>query len=336
MISLVIPVFNNKGPLEEMIENVVSQTISDWELILVDDGSDQDTLEMILDYSVKYNNIHIVKRERLPKGAPTCRNIGLELAKGEFIIFLDSDDLISSNCLKNRLEFIESNTEIDFAVFRARSFHDIEDLKNKKIIKADYSYELLGKPENCFLDLLGGKYPLVVYTNIYRRKKLIDSDIRWDENLRVLQDIDFNFTTLSKGLRCDYDKKSEYDYFIRACHNQNSISSNLATNEKYLSAKYLIKKTNENLDLLPNSKKYKKEFFGFVIFYFNKIIIDKEKTNDYLNYCLKYFSSQRILRLRMVFYFTNIFRDSKYFRRALRIFHILFFPEIELKKLIIR
>ncbi|PBJ13872.1 glycosyltransferase family A protein [Flavobacterium sp. ACN6] len=326
MISLVIPVFNSKALVSEMIECVLSQTMKNWELILVDDGSNEDVIQMMMNYSHLNNKIRVIKRDRLPKGAPTCRNIGLENANGEFIMFFDSDDLISSTCLENRIKFMNSNLKIDFGVFRARSFHSVSDLENQEFCKADYSYELISEPRDSFLNFLKGLYPFVVYTNIYRRLSLIENKIQWDENLNVLQDIDFNFTTLSKGLLCEFDKITDYDYFIRASHNENSISSNLAEDKKYNSAKYLIDKVVKTIyNTFPNHKEYRIEFWGFVIFYFNRILLDKSKTKDYVNFCSQYFSAFRIFRLKTVVFFSYIFYDFRYFRRISRILQNIFY-----------
>ena len=326
MVSIVVPVFNNKILVAEMIECISCQTMTDWELILVDDGSDEDVIQMMLNYTHSCEKIYLLKRERLPKGAPTCRNMGLEEAKGEFVVFFDSDDLISATCLERRVDFMNSNLKIDFGVFKARSFHSSIDLENQQFSKSDYSFELKFRPEDSFSNFLKGLYPFLVCTNIYRRKSLIENNIKWDENLNVLQDIDFNFQTLYKGLICRFDNFGDYDYYIRASHNENSISSNLTDDRKYDSAKYLIEKTFKIIDdSSPYSKQYRSEFWGFIIFYFNRIVRDKNKTKDYLTFCSQYFSSFRIFRLKKVVLFSYFFYDFRYFNRISRILQKLFY-----------
>ena len=115
-LTIVMPFFNNKVLTGKMIDSIVANTFTEWELIAVDDGSDDDTLS----YLSKYENnprITIVHRDIQPKGAQTCRNMGLSLAQGEYIMFVDSDDYITPTCLNTRVEHIARNHELDFMVF---------------------------------------------------------------------------------------------------------------------------------------------------------------------------------------------------------------------------
>ena len=95
-LSAIIPCFNNGYLLSEMIECVISQSYEDWELIIVDDKSMDNTLEIINKYIIKDNRIRLYVRDREPKGSVTCRNIGLMHSTGKYIIHLDADDLISN------------------------------------------------------------------------------------------------------------------------------------------------------------------------------------------------------------------------------------------------
>ena len=103
LISLITPVYNRTSLLAETIESIRFQTYKNWELILVDDGSDAITLNLLHSYEKKDGRIKILQRNRLPKGAQTCRNMGLSKASGDFIIFMDSDDLLEKFCFEQRV-----------------------------------------------------------------------------------------------------------------------------------------------------------------------------------------------------------------------------------------
>ncbi len=117
MVSIIIPVYNRPVLVAEGIESVLAQTSPNWELIVVDDGSTDNTWQVLESYTAKDERIRVFKRDREPKGAPTCRNIGAELAKGEYLIFFDSDDLLLPHCFAGRLKAFKENPEMDFLVF---------------------------------------------------------------------------------------------------------------------------------------------------------------------------------------------------------------------------
>jgi glycosyltransferase involved in cell wall biosynthesis len=89
---------------------------------VVDDGSTNHSIQLIETYSKNDTRFKLIQRNRLPKGGSTCRNIGLEKSKGEYLIFLDSDDLSTPSCLNNRLDFYVKNPKEDFMVFSGATF----------------------------------------------------------------------------------------------------------------------------------------------------------------------------------------------------------------------
>jgi glycosyltransferase involved in cell wall biosynthesis len=124
-ISIITPFYNREKIISYTIESVLRQTFDDWELILVDDGSDDNTESLIKAFVDKEPRIKYLKREAEPKGPCTCRNIGAKSASGEFLIFLDSDDLLAPFCLAQRLAVMRNHSELDFAVFNIELMKDI-------------------------------------------------------------------------------------------------------------------------------------------------------------------------------------------------------------------
>lgn len=118
LISIIIPVFNREELVKDTLDSVLAQTYQAWECIVVDDGSTDDTWQVLEEYSQKDVRIKIFNRNREPKGAPTCRNIGAELSKGEYLIFWDSDDIMAPWCVEERLSFMNKNPELDFGLFQ--------------------------------------------------------------------------------------------------------------------------------------------------------------------------------------------------------------------------
>jgi glycosyltransferase involved in cell wall biosynthesis len=117
LVTVIIPVFNRQALIKIALNSVIQQTYTHWECIIVDDGSSDDTLVVLESFSRKDARITYYKRERAPKGAPTCRNLGLENAKGDYIVFLDSDDYLLPFCLEQRITAFKNHSNNDFLVF---------------------------------------------------------------------------------------------------------------------------------------------------------------------------------------------------------------------------
>ncbi|WP_349912819.1 glycosyltransferase family 2 protein, partial [Bacteroides cellulosilyticus] len=117
IVSVIIPTYNTRQQLLDMVECMRAQTLQNWELIIVDDKSMDGSLEYIKSV-ITDERIKIVVRDREPKGSVVCRNIGFELASGKYVIHFDADDLISQKCLEDRTKYMEDHEDIDFAIFR--------------------------------------------------------------------------------------------------------------------------------------------------------------------------------------------------------------------------
>ena len=97
-ISIIIPVYNVEKYLDECINSAVNQTFDDIEIICVNDGSTDGSLEIIEKHASKDKRIRIISQEH--KGVGSARNAGLDAAKGKYIYFMDSDDYVELNALK--------------------------------------------------------------------------------------------------------------------------------------------------------------------------------------------------------------------------------------------
>ena len=122
-VSIITPLFN-KGPfIKETIDSVTRQTLTDWEMIVVDDGSKDDGVRIVRDYSERDSRIHLVQREKAT-GPGSARNHALSLAKGQWILFLDADDLIESKHLESLLECAREHPAANLVVGCYQRFDD--------------------------------------------------------------------------------------------------------------------------------------------------------------------------------------------------------------------
>ena len=110
-VSIVTCTYNRAPYLDRCINSVLQQSIEDWELIIVDDGSRDHTYEVVDKYLVQHKNIRYIKHANTGQGL--ARNTGILLATGEYITFLDSDDVYAPEHLQTRIDFMRTNPEID-------------------------------------------------------------------------------------------------------------------------------------------------------------------------------------------------------------------------------
>lgn len=123
MVSVIIPVFNRAIMIKDTLNSLLAQTYQDWECILIDDGSTDNIDDVLKKYIENDNRFQFYKRpSKNLKGPSSCRNIGLEKAKGEYVIFLDSDDILAPFCLKERVKAFDKYKDFDFLVFYMKMF----------------------------------------------------------------------------------------------------------------------------------------------------------------------------------------------------------------------
>ena len=290
MISIVIPVFNQPEYVRSMIDSIINQSYKDWELLLIDDGSDEATISILKEFAVVDDRISLFQRPKYaPKGAQTCRNIGLSKAKGEYIIFYDSDDILYQDALQQRIKFMQDNLDIDFAVFPFSAFsNDLSDLSLKS------GFDL---SQDDLFYFICGTTPFLVVTNIYRLRSLRSKSIIWDDALKGFQDADFNIQCICSGMKFKYAEGATPDYYVRLLGNQHSISKKIASAEQVESHIHFIEKLyNYNLPSKYNCAIYKRIQYvvirllnsGYTEFdLFLKILKDR---GFYLNYGMLRFS----------------------------------------------
>lgn len=238
LISIIIPVYNRQELVKETLNSVLAQTYQNWECIVVDDGSIDYTWDVLKEYVFRDSRIKINQRTRDPKGAPSCRNIGITLSEGEFLVFLDSDDLLAPWALEGRMEIIRKRPSLEIVLSNGVYFNGVKksflhyttDFNCNSIIEHYRKYDVV----------------LNITTATWRREFIINNNLSWDEDLSSWQDTDFFITGFS--LHLDFQWASELpDYFCRYENDEAAITStknfvyktieNFSTHEKWLKNK---------------------------------------------------------------------------------------------------
>ena len=111
LVSVILTVFNRENYLRRSIDSLLNQTLKNWELIAIDDGSDDSSFEILQEYSAGHKRIKVLRHKNMK--LPLSRNRGIKAATGKYVTFLDSDDEYESDHLQRRAEILEKYPEID-------------------------------------------------------------------------------------------------------------------------------------------------------------------------------------------------------------------------------
>ena len=123
-VSIIMPVYNCEEFLSESIESILNQTFEDFEFICVDDGSTDSSWEILQDYAEKDSRMQVFHQEN--QGGGTARNRALEKTNGRYLLFIDSDDVLYQNALKETYELIKEKN-VDFLLFKAINYDESTD-----------------------------------------------------------------------------------------------------------------------------------------------------------------------------------------------------------------
>ncbi len=323
LISIIIPLYNRENLILETIDSLYKQTFKNWEAIIVDDGSTDTSYKQVEKEAKKDQRIRLSKRELEPKGAPTCRNIGIEKSKGEYVIFLDSDDLIAPYCLEERIKCFETLSHLDFLVFNSSFF-------TNKMGDTPILWNVFTNENN--LDrFLRGDVVWCISSPIWKRESLINNNLRFNENAKSSQDWEFHVKALLKKLAYK-GIDGLPDFFVRRSPLQasNAISSGHSNFNKIKNRISIYKTLFENYMFTKSQKKMlfknvNKEIFNS----YNKFSIKKLKVlrlhiketnmfsayiiNSYsVLYCVLYILSKLTLnRSHQLYYYYKRSRKSK-------------------------
>jgi glycosyltransferase involved in cell wall biosynthesis len=203
-VSVITPTKNRLKLLCEAMDSVQAQTFPDWEHIIVDDGSTDGTAEEVQRRAQSDPRIRYFQRNGERSGANPCRNLGIRKSDAEYIVFLDSDDLLEPGCLGRRSSVMDHNLDLEFAVFPGDVF--VDDVGDRGQL---FSAVSLGSDLDRVLYL---DHPWSISGPIWRKETLTRIGLL-SEELPSWQDVELNIRALTAGLK--YLKYDTPDHHIR-------------------------------------------------------------------------------------------------------------------------
>jgi len=319
VVSIIVPVYNRQKFIVETIRSLIDQTYLLWEAIIVDDGSTDNTWEVLEQYTLVDKRIKIYKRHNEPKGAQTCRNEGMSLAQGQYFIFLDSDDSLSPTCVENRLKFMHENQDIDMGIFDGLLFNEKPYDTEISMIKIECK-----EPVTNFIKF---RAPWLIHNVIWRSSSIHNKDLIWDPNIFGYQDIDFHLQAIFKDLKFKFST-SKPDCFWRR-HGEDHVGKNLKSvamidSHLVLFSKMLngLKKYNIDKSNLSSIRKF--SFYLFMISIKNASLQNGFKI---INFLREYSYISYMQKIEMMIYNVLYYFGKKHEITFLRLMAIKFWSK---------
>lgn len=205
-VSVIIPVYNAEEHIRQCLESVINQTLTDIEIICVDDGSTDCSLEILKEYEGKDSRIQVIQQEN--GGAGAARNAGLGKATGEYLSFLDSDDFFEPNMLEEAVVAADI-LQADFVVFGSDQYHMNEQkfvpvnwVVRKKDIPPYQPFAYRQLADNVFKTFVGW-----AWDKLYRRSFVEKHKLQFQQQ-RTTNDMLFVFSALVLAKRIAFVDKT--------------------------------------------------------------------------------------------------------------------------------
>ncbi len=231
-ISVIVPIYNVEKYILQCLDSIVNQTYSNLEIILVDDGSPDDCGMICDEYADRDNRIMVVHQDN--RGVSVARNIGMDMANGEWIMFVDPDDWLELDCCEKVLG-IAQEKKLDIVYFQSQEVDETG--KTVRIPSSIGSFQFASDAlKKLQLDILAGNITTFGFVSsapwgkMFRRSLLIQHQCRYPVGLTRSQDIIFNLYCLEYIQQAYYLDYVGYNYRLNlqsTCHRRNMQMMNI-------------------------------------------------------------------------------------------------------------
>jgi len=236
-ISIIIPVYNTEKYLESCLVSIFNSTFLDFEVILINDGSTDNSGEICNVFQRKYPNI--VTLHKTNSGQGICRNLGIQMARGEYVLFVDSDDSINNDFLANLVTFNEIDKQ-DVIVTDLKKVYATKEIYFKNLIEFSRDMKI-----NLMLSHPGSVAKLI------RKEILISNNVVFEAG-RIFEDLTFNVRLALAANKIMYIPKAFYNYQIR----EKSTTNNAQLDIKFDDIYYIVSQIDNLLTLNPKEMEY--------------------------------------------------------------------------------
>ena len=267
-VSIIVPIYNVESYLDRCIQSLLNQTLKEIEIILVDDGSPDNCPAMCDEYAKQDNRIKVIHKKNA--GLGYARNSGLEIAAGEYVAFVDSDDFVDINMYESLYSKAKSN-HYDTVLCNCYFYRNEKSMQKREDINQETIFIGRKEVDDFLLDIIGPlpeykhdvKYMMSVWHGIYSMNLIRKENLRFvSERDFISEDIIWDIDYLHKAQRVCYVPNCLYYY----CLNENSLSRKYNP-ERYNKNKELVVEVKRKLSLLFEEEYYKIHFLRLMFLY---------------------------------------------------------------------
>ena len=219
LISVVIPVYNAEKTIAKCIDSVLAQTYQEFEILLIDDGSTDNSGTICQDYANKDARIRYIKKEN--GGVSTARNRGIDEAKGEYITFIDSDDWFENNTLETLLSAARKHSA-DLVIPRTRMVFCKPNGEFEKDVYNDDDFDLVVTKDEIVDSFEKLRQSWALYSTcgrLYKKSLLIQNNVYFDTTVKVLEDLCFNLNYIEHIDSLSHISDVLYNFYVLGIEN---------------------------------------------------------------------------------------------------------------------
>lgn len=307
--SVILPVYNVEKYLSECVESILKQTFTDYEIILVNDGSKDSSGKICDEYVQKDERVRVIHKAN--GGASDTRNVGLDASEGEYIVYLDSDDYITSETFLQDLHDKIIDSDSDIVLYKFSKLYDDTGKMDDCTFSLDF-VEQINESDEKLLELVKkDAYYGMAWIKAFKKSIAVDNKVLFDTNL-VCEDMDWYFQLILHAKKISAIDKSYIAYRQR-------IGSTTATIKLKNLTDFILtlEKWQKIVETSAISETKKKALNGALAKYYSNMLVvyarlkDKKK-KEYkkqikdLAVLLDYGLNSRPLQIRKVYKFLGL------------------------------
>ena len=270
--SIILPIYNVEKYLKECVDSIQAQTFKDFEIILVDDGSKDSSPAICDELAQSDSRIKVIHKPN--GGQSTARNMGLEKAEGKYVIYLDSDDFITSDSFFQDIYNKIQETDSDIVLYKYSKYIDDTKALEKCTFTLDFAESITDSEEMLETLVKKDAYYGMAWVKAFRREMAIENGVVFDTNL-VCEDMDWYFNLVLCAEKISAIDKSYIAYRQRA----GSVTSTLKLRNltDYI---FTMERWNEKIKSSDMSEKKKNALMGALAKYYSNMFITYIRVKD--------------------------------------------------------
>ena len=294
VISIVVPIYNVEKYLNECLDSILIQTFADWECILVDDGSTDESGVICDEYVEKDCRFRVIHKEN--GGVSNARNVGIQTMRGRYCCFVDSDDWIEKTYLSNFILGLDKSPDL---VIQSFVINDSVSKRQREVVLPDM--DLMNTCDVvAFLEKYPGVHNGFLWHRLFRSDIIISNGILFSPNLSFAEDGLFFFQYMAHVKTTKVMSKIGYHYIIRG--NSLTQTGHQLPKETYV---FLLKNYIESLLVLQIMAPNKAYYLNVVKAYACRLSINWFIRNAYTRPCEKEWFLDELIKLNEKYHFFN-------------------------------